>query len=218
MAGIERGMLVLLARGGLPGLWVGWNTLMAPSSTARGDPSGLTWCWDGGRPGSSAAVAVAGAAAAVPPSRPRQAPASSAPRRWHSTAACERSSSAHRSRPRPARCVAARPARAQLVAAGRSWASRLQRSTRHRAGAARSGQRVSPNLLQVAERRLRGAVGSRVRFAGCCRRIAGSHSDDTRRNAIPAWALQRHLASAGAAGRGRMPSRWEVRRCGGRVW
>jgi hypothetical protein len=163
------GMLTLLARGGLPGLRVGLEHARG-ALLDGGETRGLACCCDAGRSRLAAAVAVAGAA--VPPSRSCQVPAPSVPRRQHSTAACEPSSAVRRSRPRPARCAAARPARAQLGDAGRSWAWRLQRSPRHRAGAALAGQRVVRTSQQATERRLRGATMARY----CCwwhRRVPG---------------------------------------------
>jgi hypothetical protein len=164
-------MLTLLARGGLPGLRVGLEHARG-ALLDGGETRGLACC-DAGRSRLASAVAVAGAA--VPPSRSCQVPAPSAPRRRHSTAACEPSSAVRRSRPRPARCAAARPARAQLVDAGRSWAWRLQRSPRHRAGAALAGQRVVRNSQQATEHRRRGATMARY----CCwwrRRVPGDMS------------------------------------------
>jgi hypothetical protein len=210
-------MLTLLARGGLPGLRVGLEHAHGALVDGPGGPGGLACCCDAGRSRSSAAVAVAGAAAAAPSSRPRRAPAPSAPPRRHSTAACEPSSSARRSRPIPSRCAAGRPARAQPVVAGRSWAWRLQRSTRYCAGAARAGQRVDPKLLQP---RSATCAEQPVAVMGCLGAAAsqGRTATTPERTRFPAWALQRHLVSADAAGRGWMPARWEVQPLWGRVW
>jgi hypothetical protein len=110
-----------------------------------GGPGGLACCCDPGRFRSSAAVAVAGAAAA-PSSRPRQAPAPSAP----PDSRPQRPARHHHQHTGqgPDHRAVQQPGQLGLsqwlpVGAGHE---RLQRSTQHRAGAALAGQRVDPKL------------------------------------------------------------------------
>jgi hypothetical protein len=181
-------MLTLLARGGLPGLRVGLEHARG-ALLDGGETRGLACC-DAGRSRLASAVAVAGAA--VPPSRSCQVPAPSAPRRRHSTAACEPSSAVRRSRPRPARCAAARPARAQLVDAGRSGAWRLLRSPRHRAGAALAGQRVGSELPASHRAPSTRSNRGRVLLLVAPPRPRGHVATTPKRTRFPAGALQRH--------------------------
>jgi hypothetical protein len=205
MAGIEGGMLTLLARGGLPGLRVGWNTLMAPSLTARGDP--VAW----------PVAAIRGDSVRPLPWRllaqPPHHPAGHAKpqhRQHHPDSRPQRPARHHHQHTGqgPDHRAVQQPGQLGLsqwlpVGAGHE---RLQRSTQHRAGAALAGQRVDPKL--PASHRApppRSSPWPRwVRRVPPPRRR--NHEATTpKRTRSPAWALQRHLTSADAAGRGRMP-------------
>jgi hypothetical protein len=139
-----------------------------------GGPGGLACCCDPGRFRSSAAVAVAGAAAA-PSSRPRQAPAPSAPPRQPAHSGLRA-------------IIISTPVKAQTIALCSSQASSGSASgCRSELGmSASSGQRntvqvrrwpaneLVRNSQQATERRPRGAARGHVGFAGCRRRVAGT--------------------------------------------
>ena len=139
-------MLTLLARGGLPGLRVGWNTLMAPFLTARGDP--VAWPVAAIR-GDSVRLLSWWLLARPPPHHPA-GHAKSQHRQHHPDGTPQRPASHHQQRAGqgPDQRAVQQPGQlglSQLLPVGAGH-ERLQQSTRHCVGAALAGQRVGPKL------------------------------------------------------------------------
>jgi hypothetical protein len=212
-------MRTLLARGGLPGLRSGWNTLMAPFLTARGTrwPGLLLRC------GKIPFVCCRGGWWRGRPPHHPAGHAKSQHRQHHPDGTPQRPARHHHQRAGhgPDHRAVQQPGQLGLsqwlpVGAGHE---RLQRSTRHCAGAALAGQRVGPKL--PASHRAPPPRSSP--WPRWVRWVPPPHRRDheattPKRTRFPAGALQRHLTSADAAGRGRMPPGWEDRPSWGRVW
>jgi hypothetical protein len=139
-------MRTLLARGGLPGLRVGWNTLMAPSLTARGDPV----AWPVAAMREDPVRLLPWRLLARPPPHHPADHAKPQHRQHHPDSRPQRPASHHHQHTGqgPDHRAVQQPGQLGLsqwlpVGAGHE---RLQRSTQHRAGAALAGQRVGPKL------------------------------------------------------------------------